>query len=200
MDEDAACGCVGTPRRSRPTWQAAAAALARRRRRASSSVTRRSGCGLARCSRQARWPARQTAAGIVAASMARRCQSPLKKSCAVFVPTAGQPHPSRQPSPANVARRHAMRGTARRGTLRSEVSGGGRRPGDTNGEESRSESCPPQRAPHNRTTALPPQRFEDAAPQSNTNAPGNSAMNQKKAARRRLVNHPGKARFTTRAA
>jgi hypothetical protein len=42
-----------------------------------SSVTRRSAGRLARDSRQARRPAKAMAAGIDAASMARRCQSPL---------------------------------------------------------------------------------------------------------------------------
>jgi hypothetical protein len=43
-----------------------------------SSVTRRSAGTAARCSRQTRCPARTPAAGIDAASMARRCQSPLR--------------------------------------------------------------------------------------------------------------------------
>jgi hypothetical protein len=98
-----------------------------------SSLTRRNAGKLARSSRQARLPANTTAAGIVAASMARRCQTPSKA-------------PTRF-APANVVRRQTMRGTARKGTLRSEVRGGGRRPGDTSGEESPSESCPHLRVP-----------------------------------------------------
>jgi len=106
-----------------------------RRRRCAVSVTKRN-AGLAiRRSRQARRPADQPAAGIDAASMARRCQNPLKLR-------------SHLP-PANVVRQHAMRGTETRGTLRSEVSGGaGRRPaGDMSGEESPASPCPPPRAP-----------------------------------------------------
>jgi hypothetical protein len=45
---------------------------------APSSITRRSGCGQTRRSRHARRPANRPAAGIDAASMARRCQSPLQ--------------------------------------------------------------------------------------------------------------------------
>ena len=100
-----------------------------RRRRCAVSVTKRN-AGLAiRRSRQARRPADQPAAGIDAASMARRCQNPLKLR-------------SHLP-PANVVRQHAMRGTETRGTLRSEVSGGaGRRPaGDMSGEESPESPC-----------------------------------------------------------
>ena len=44
-----------------------------------SSISKRNAGTAARRSRQARRPARATAAGIVAASMARRCQNPSKK-------------------------------------------------------------------------------------------------------------------------
>jgi len=49
----------------------------RRAKRDASSITRRNGCGVARRSRQARRPVIKLAAGIVAASMARRCQNNL---------------------------------------------------------------------------------------------------------------------------
>ena len=62
-----------------PSRCAAPLPAARRRRRRASSITRRSDGRLARSSRQTRCPARAMAAGIVAASMARRCQSPSKK-------------------------------------------------------------------------------------------------------------------------
>ena len=48
-----------------------------RQRRCGSSVSRRSAGSSIRSSRQARRPASTLAAGIVAASMARRCQNPL---------------------------------------------------------------------------------------------------------------------------
>ena len=51
-----------------------------------SSNSRRSAGPAIRGSRQARCSVSTLAAGIDAASMARRCRQPLKKSCAVFVP------------------------------------------------------------------------------------------------------------------
>ena len=50
-----------------------------------SSVTRRRAGAMACDSRQARRPARALAAGIDAASMARRCQEPLQKMANVFL-------------------------------------------------------------------------------------------------------------------
>ena len=50
-----------------------------RRRRATASLWRRSAGTAIRCSRQARRPADRLAAGIDAASMARRCQCPYQK-------------------------------------------------------------------------------------------------------------------------
>ncbi len=65
---------------------------ARRRRRRASSVTRRNDGRPIRCSRQARRPGVALAAGIVAASMGRRCQHPfLKLSGAEFIPPAKPP-------------------------------------------------------------------------------------------------------------
>ena len=57
-----------------------------RRRRCGSSITRRSACALTRSSRQARWRVSTLAAGIVAASMARRCQDKLKNTGACICP------------------------------------------------------------------------------------------------------------------
>ena len=59
--------------------------------------------------------------------------------------------------PANVDRWPAMRGTARRGTLRSEVKEEPRRrpAGDTSGEESPGESCPHERAAQGPTNGRP---------------------------------------------
>ena len=73
------------PRRS-AAWRSWEAARGRRRR--ASSNTRRSADILTRCSRQARRPASRLAAGIDAASMARRCQKQLLKIGAVFSPPA----------------------------------------------------------------------------------------------------------------
>ena len=72
-----------------------------------SCVTTPSAGSSSRDSRQARRPAGVPAAGIVAASMARRWQNPSKKTA--------------DSSPANVVCRPAMRGTARRGSLFCEV-------------------------------------------------------------------------------
>ena len=57
-----------------------------RRRRCGSSVTRRSAGTATRSSRQARWRVSALAAGIVAASMARRCQDKLKNTGACICP------------------------------------------------------------------------------------------------------------------
>ena len=61
-----------------------------RRRRCGSSVTKRKAGVQTRSSRQARRPARAMAAGIVAASMARRCQNNLKNRDG-FSPPANTP-------------------------------------------------------------------------------------------------------------
>ena len=75
--------------------------------RCSSSITKSSSGIPIRDSRQARWRVSRPAAGIVAASTARRCQD--------------QQTSSRTSSPANVACGHAGRGTARRASLFCEV-------------------------------------------------------------------------------
>ena len=54
-----------------------------------SSDMRRNVGAVTRCSRQARRPASAPAAGIVAASMARRCQNPLSKPANVFIHPPG---------------------------------------------------------------------------------------------------------------
>ena len=76
-------------------------------RRCRSSITTSSAGSSIRDSRQTRRPASTMAAGIVAASMARRCQTLSNKFA--------------DSSPANVVCRHAIRGTARRGSLFCEV-------------------------------------------------------------------------------
>ncbi len=69
-------------------------AAPQRRRHCGSSVTRRNAGTATQSSRQARWRVSALAAGIVAASMARRCQDKLKNTGPVFVPSA-RPSPAR---------------------------------------------------------------------------------------------------------
>ena len=70
---------------------------------------------------------------------------------------AKTPYKSPTPSPANVVRIPATAGTVTRGTLRSEVSGGGARraTGDMSGEESPESPCPTPRAPRNKNHTPP---------------------------------------------
>ena len=123
---------AGTAAGGASAWTSASSRAARRQRRRASSITRRSVDTLARRSRQARCPARALAAGIDAASMARRCQNPSK-------------NPRVAPQ-ANVERWPAMRGRGESGEASSRgQGGGGRRPtGDTSEEASPDSPCLPR--------------------------------------------------------
>ena len=79
--------CGAAPRGAlRQAARSIAEVQAALRKARASSITRRSAGGLVGGSRQARFPARAMAAGLVAASMARRGQSTSKNSCSRICP------------------------------------------------------------------------------------------------------------------
>ena len=111
----ARCSCPALTEHFASSRSAGIRSAARRRRRRASSITTSSVGEPARRSRQARRRVSRLAAGIDAASMARQCHLPNKKTWPVFVHQPGRCHPGRRGLPW----RDIGRGEQRRWAVRA---------------------------------------------------------------------------------